>query len=647
MMRKLLLVCAAFLTSVLVIYAFSAEEPRADFTYVNPSGIHTLDPARMSWTQDFRVALNIWEGLTTWGPVTLKPTSGAALFPPHVSTDGLVYTFTLRNDARWSNGDRVTAFDFIRGWRRGMEPGTATDYTFLFTDHVAGAAGYVTWRREAVATLTALRRLRDGWTVTTDQAKSIARLAQIQRRLPAINDAVSKPTGKSDDAVGDNLVELLASLSLDWGRLYVEAFDRHVAEFDARFADVGVKAAGERTLVVQLSGSCPYFLDLIALPVFLPCHPSIELVRERHRNGPITAEGLVVYDPQWTKPRYRRNDYQGLITNGAYRLSDWTFKRRVRLAVNLHHRNADALACRTVDMLVFDNISASIMAYEAGDVDFLPAMNVPYDHEIARLARSGTRPDFHLCDVLATYFLNFNCTSETVNAKPNPFVDRRVRKAFSLAVDKKNIVENVLKRGDRVAHSFVPPDTIPGYTPAAGLTVNVEEARRLLAAAGYPGGGGMPVVELLYTPADERVCQALARMWEERLGVRVELRSQESKTFAEDKANHRFMMARGNWYADYNDSTTFLDCLSTGNGNNDSGYANARYDGLLTEANAARDPVARASLLRQAEAIIVEEDLPILPILHYAQPIAIKPYVKGLHANARLWFPFRYVTVER
>jgi oligopeptide transport system substrate-binding protein len=107
------------------------------------------------------------------------------------------------------------------------------------------------------------------------------------------------------------------------------------------------------------------------------------------------------------------------------------------------------------------------------------------------------------------------------------------------------------------------------------------------------------------------------------------------------------MIARGNWYADYNDPTTFLDCLSTGNGNNDSGYANPQYDDLLARANQRRDPAKRAALLRRAEAILVEEDLPILPILHYVTPIAIKPHVRGLYPNARLWFPFRYVTLER
>ena len=175
----------------------------------------------------------------------------------------------------------------------------------------------------------------------------------------------------------------------------------------------------------------------------------------------------------------------------------------------------------------------------------------------------------------------------------------------------------------------------------------MEQARRLLSDAGHADGTGLPAIELLYMPSDELVCQALARMWEESLGVRVELRCLESKTLAEEKANFRYMVARGNWYADYTDPTTFLDCLASGNGNNDSGYVNSRYDALLAEANEVRDPGRRATMLQRAEAIIVEEDLPILPILHYAAPIAIKPYVSGLHTNARLWFPFRYVTVER
>ena len=647
MIRNLLLVCTALLLLALSVYTFTARGSRADFTYVNPSGIHTLDPARMSWTQDFRIALNIWEGLTTSHPRTTEPAEGAALFPPRVSADRLTYTFTIQDDARWSNGDSVTADDFVRGWRRGMEPGTATDYMFLFTDYIAGAAEYVRWRLEGVSVLTALSRLRDGWGIDEESAQAVGRHPAIREFLAAADGNLIPPPTKAGYEAWARLAIQVSHRSVNWAEAYDLVFNDHATQLDTRFEKVGIKAVNEHTLAVHLTRPCPFLLDLTAFPTFLPCHKSIELLREQHRDTPITAQGLVVYDPQWTKPGYHRNGYPGLVTNGPYRLADWAFKRRVRLAVNPFHRAAKSVSCRTIDMLVYDNISAALMAYESGDVDFLPGMDVPYDHEIARLARTGERPDFHLCDTLATYFLNFNCRSETVHGRANPFVDPRVRKAFSLAVDRETIVNNVLRRGDRVARSFVPAGAIAGYEPPHGLERNPDEARRLLAEAGTSFGGQFPAVELLYVPSDERVCQALARMWEQELGVRVELRCKETKTFAEDKANHRYMIARGNWYADYHDPTTFLDCLVTGNGNNDSGYRNPRYDELIAAASVAHDSVGRADLLRRAERIIVEEDCPILPILHYAQPIAIKPYVKGLYPNARLRFPFRYVSIHR
>ncbi len=625
--------------------ALGRRDGPADLTYVNPSGIHTLDPARMSWTSDFRVALNAWEGLTTWDPQTMVPIGGAALFPPTVSKDGLRYTFTIRDDARWSNGDPVTSGDFVRGWRRGMEPGTATDYTFLFTDNVVGAGDYVRWRREAVSVLVPASRLAAGWKIDADQAKSLATQASFQQVAPQLPNSMLRPIDGDDSQAWSAFADGLATAPVDWRSLHSDVLHAHAAEMDERFAAIGVTAPSDHTLVVELVAPCPYFLDLTAMPIFLPIHESIELLRQRENGLPITAQGLVAYDPQWTKPDYHADGYPGLITNGAYRIADWTFKRRLRLAVNPFYHAAARVTCRSVDMVVHESISASIMAYERGDVDFLPSMVVPYDHEIARLARTGARPDFHLCSVLATYFLNFNCTTETVGGKLNPFRDPRVRRAFALAIDRRQIVEKVLSRGDRVARSFVPPDTIAGYEPPAGLSHDPAAARRLLGEAGFPNGAGLPPIDVLYPPRESRTMEAMAHMWEETLGVRVELRGKESRTFAEDKAHQRFMIASGNWYADYNDPTTFLNCLQIGNGNNDSGYANPAYDELLARANRQRDAKRRSELLREAEAVIVEQDLPIMPILFYREPIAIAPNVHGLYANARMWFPFRHVTV--
>lgn len=598
MFPRILIACAAVLLSTFTIVALETHTDRADFVYVNPAGIHTLDPARMSWTQDLRLALNIWEGLTTWDARTTEAVEGVAYFPPEISPDRQTYTFHLRHDARWSNGDPVTAQDFVRGWRRGMEPGTATDYTFLFTSLIVGAKEYVDWRNQAIARL---------------------------------NPSTLEPLNSSNSSNPEPLEP----------EVFLKS---HAAELDQRFSQVGIIAPDNHTLVVRLLRPCPYFLGLTGFSTFLPCHESIELLRERHAGLPLTAQGLVVYDPQWTKPDYRRDNYPGLITNGPYKLDHWIFKRGARLSVNPFHRDRDQIACKTIDMREFSDTAASLLAYETGEVDFLTDLDVPFDHEISRLSQSGERPDFHSCTLLGTYFLSFNCVSESVGGRRNPFVDPRIRKAFTLAVDRRLLIDKVRRRGDRVAGSFVPPGGIPGYDPPTGLRFDPAHARRLLVEA---GGVGDDPIELLYVAPDERMCQALARMWQENLGVRVELRAQESKTFAEEKAAHRYMIARGQWYADYNDPTTFLDCLITGNGNNDAGYSNPRYDSLLQSANETADLAKRMSLLRQAETLAVEEDCPILPILHYTEIIAIKPHIRGLYPNPRLWFPFKNVTIQR
>ncbi len=648
MARNVAITCFLLLGATVALFRLGTGETRADFTYVNPSGIHTLDPARMSWTQDLRVALNLWEGLTSSDPKTTEPMAGAALFPPDISNDGRTYTFSIREDSIWSNSDPVTAVDFIRGWRRGMEPGTATDYQFMFTDHIVGAQEYVQWRHNGVTLLTILSHLKNGEDIDEKQATDLGKLPEFHRLAKLwMPEGAAGSIENNDVPNPAELIQKIRKAKVDWEQVHQSFFQRHVEQLDARFSEVGFEAIDHNTLRVTLTQPCPYFLDLTAFPTWLPCHKSIERLREQYAKSPLTEQGLVVFDPQWTKPGYHRNDYPGLITNGAYSLIEWKFKQRARLRVNPYYRAASEIPCKTIDMLVIDNISASIMAYEAGYVDFLPSLAVPYDHEIARLAATGLRNDFKSCHTLATYFLQFNCASERILGKPNPFLDRRVRKAFAMAVNKQAIVENVLQRGDRIAHSFVPAGLIKGYESPAGLRFDPIRARTLLAEAGYADARDLGVVEMLYVPSDDKIIQAIAHMWEKNLGVQVNLRCEESKSFAEDKANHRFMIARANWYADYYDPTTFLDCLVTGNGNNDAGYHNLTYDLRVAEAALAKEQVERMALLSQAESILVEEDLPIIPILHYAELIAIKPYIDGLQPNPRLRFSFQYVSVQK
>ncbi len=581
---------AGLLLAAILIAVFGAREGagRAELVYVNSSGINTLDPAAMTWNQDLRVARNIWEGLTTYDPVTLELTAGAADWPA-VSADGLTYSFRIRDRSRWSNGEKVTARDFVRGWRRAMEPGTAADYAQLLTDHVTGAVDYYEWRSEGVGFLAGLETGSDAWRV---------------------------------------------------------AFDEHVAERERRFAKVGFRAVDDATFEVRLNRPCSYFLELCAFPTLGPVHESIERLRLGIEGTGLTGAGLVAFDPQWTKPDYRANGYEGLVTNGAYKVVDWRFRRRLRMERNGFYRAAGAVRCGSVEMAVYRDLNAAIMAYEAGDVDFLPEMGVGYDHELARLSRTGKRNDFYCPPVFGTYYYLFNCADELVDGRVNPFVDARVRRAFVMAIDRRVLAERVVNRGEGPIDCLVPPGVIDGYVSPTGLGFDPDGARRLLEEAGYPGGAGLGPIDLLYNTGfvHGKVCDALAEMWRRELGVNVVARGKEVKTFAEDRQTRRFMIARAGWYGDYADPSTFLDIFATGNGNNDAGFSNARFDGLLERASAMTDPAERFAVLGEAERVLIVEEAAVLPLYQYTQLLAIAPGVSGIRPNARLLFLFGGVT---
>src|SRR5688500_3001365 len=128
----------ALLAGSLVWSGAGGVERRADFTFINRGEIGTLDPNRMSWLQDIRVGYALWEGLYAHDPQTLEPVPGAAA-SVDINSDKTVYTFHLRPEGRWSNGDPVTAGDFVFAWRRMLEsPG---DYTYLL-HYIRGAQQY-------------------------------------------------------------------------------------------------------------------------------------------------------------------------------------------------------------------------------------------------------------------------------------------------------------------------------------------------------------------------------------------------------------------------------------------------------------------------------------------------------------------------
>ena len=182
------------------------------------------------------------------------------------------------------------------------------------------------------------------------------------------------------------------------------------------------------------------------------------------------------------------------------------------------------------------------------------------------------RSDLHVFPAFGTYFYDFNCREKLPDGSKNPFHDPRVRRAFSMAVDREPIVRNVTRSGEPPANTYVPRGAFPGYPSPAGLPYDVPQARKLLAEAGYPGGAGFPHVAILFNndfPVHGEIAQVVRRQWQANLGVDLSLEGLELKVFGERLHQHEFAVSRASWYGDYYDPSTFTDVLKSSSENND------------------------------------------------------------------------------
>ena len=156
-----------------------------------------------------------------------------------------------------------------------------------------------------------------------------------------------------------------------------------------------------------------------------------------------------------------------------------------------------------------------------------------------------------------------------------------------------------------------------GYTPPGGLVYNLDEARRLLAEAGYPNGQGFPDVSLLYAKrgVSDQVAIEMQALWRRDLGITsIHLRDQEWKVYLNTQQEIDFDLCLSAWIGDYNDPQTFIDMFVTDGGNNDTGWSDPQYDRMLQTSENTADPAKRMQILQDMEKILVEDQVPIVPV---------------------------------
>lgn len=340
--------------------------------------------------------------------------------------------------------------------------------------------------------------------------------------------------------------------------------------------NVGIKAIDSQTLEVELETPLAYFTELVCSFFYYPVHSNF-------------SSG-------------------NLITNGPFKVRAWKRQSELIVERNENYWDVSEVKLDGIIIQILDEQTALRM-YENGEIDWAgsPMGTLPQD-SILTLTHQHT---LRITNAAGTHWFQFNISKK-------PFDNEKMRKAFTLALNRKAIVEHVTQGGQKPAEGIVPPSL--GLRSKPYFEDNdVPKAFEALQEALKETDTSiddLPPISLCYISNDRnnKIAQAVQQQWKKTLGISVQLENCESQVFFENRKNSNFQMAMGSWYADFHDPINFLELFkSKNNPTNGTNWEDSSYQNLLDESSKELDPSKRFKLLQQAEALLMRQ-LPVAPL---------------------------------
>ena len=501
----------------------------------NGSEPQGIDPHIVTGVPEHHILISLCEGLTIPNP---NPTGSDGYIPGtaeswSISDDGKEYIFKLNKNAKWSNGDPVTADDFVWSWKR---------------------------------ILTA--------------------------------------------SLGSQYPDMLYYL--------VGAYEYHNGEID-NFDEVGIKALDSHTLKVNLKNPTPFFIGLLSHYSTWPVHKETVL-----KHGDIDDR-----NGEWTRPG-------NFVCNGPFQLKTWELNNKIVVEKNPHYYDASMVRLNEIHYYPVSNVMTEDRMFRAGQLHLtssMPTQKCPIYIE-------EKNPNLKIDPYMGTYFYRINTENETLS-------DVRVRKALAYSIDRQLLVDKVTQCGQIPAYSFTPPGS-NGYQPSTEIPYDPVLAKQLLAEAGYSSDNPFPKLEILFNTNEghRKVALAIQQMWQNELGIEVELVNQDWKVYLSREMVGDFQISRAGWIGDYEDPNTFLDLMRPNRGNNKTGWENMDFDALVEEANTINDQEKRYELLNEAEKILID-NMPIIPLYTYVRVYQLSSDVKGFNPHILDHHHPKFIYLER
>lgn len=481
------------------------------------ANLMTMDQTLANDGSSFSLLSTCMSGLTQWTP---EGTVISDMADWEISEDGLTYSFHIFEDANWSNGEPVTAQDFVFSWQRLADPDTASEYSFILdTIHVKNAAKVIT------------------------------------------------------------------------GELPVE--------------ELGIEAMDDKTFVVTLDLPCDFMLGLLAMPIMFPLNQAFfEAQGDQYGLG-----------------------IDNILYNGAYTMTGWEEGSKYSFAKNPDYvHSADFPNEELVYRIVLET-QTSILEYQQDNINLLVLNGEMVD-------QYKDDPGFHNVLVGTMWYLTLMLEDELV-------ASRDFREFMLYAVDRDAIADSVLKNGSVPAEgiigkTFTYENGVDFRDTAGSLTAyDVDKAKESWQKVKEEFGDQLSV-ELYYEDSDsaKSVAENIQQMFVNASDgeLHVVMTSKPKKTRVEDMLNHEYQVMLTRWGPDFNDPQTFMDLFVTGADMNSGLYSNATYDELIekgTKGEDAADSAKRWQDMIDAEKILIEEDIAIIPVYQEGNALMITPGVEG------------------
>lgn len=535
-MKKLLTLALALVLCLCVCAAASAE---AKITFQMDQEPQSMDPTLNDYSSGSYALQSLFRGMYKYAEDgSLVPAMAESY---EVSEDGTVYTFTLREGLKWSDGSPLTAYDFEYSWKRVLDPavGSETAYTLY---------GIV----------------KNGYECFVDQTVAVD--------------------------------------------------------------DLPIHALDDRTITIELRSPASYFISLTASSAFMPVKKDIV---EQHGNDWVT-------------------DPSTYVCNGPFMPSEFKKDESYTFVKNPNYYNADEVKIDEVKYVFIGAAETAKMAFDNGEIDIATSVNTD-----ALNAYQGTE-NLMVSDRIGYRYYEFNCES-------GPFADARVRRALTLALDRKILIDAIIADPTRpVLCGWVPfgikdlLDPTVDWREAQGpaFEENVEEAKALLAEAGYPDGEGFPSFRLVQVSNDAelaRVAEAMAQMWKQTLNIDAEIVTVESGVYWADDTGTRdageFEVCYMGYTLDYAEPSAAFFLLENAEGNDKTRWDCPDFRALCDQMRTSIPDEEREELYKQAEAKLAEE-CPVIPIYGYVSNALVSSKVKGFCRNNNGHPNFEYAYIE-